>query len=158
MSAHSSSRLLIALLALTLACGGSASLAPGIPGNTYALQRVANDRLPAVVATNDYGTIYVFSETLRLDAGGTGTLGGVSEMVPHRADLPREGPVAGETEITWTRFRGGIAITTVCPPNANCVAGPHLIAQVKGQTLKATWGPQLNGRDPLYYLEVPGEP
>ena len=34
------------------------------------------------------------------------------------------------------------------------LAGPHLIARIDGHALRVTWGPRINGRSPLYYVEV----
>ncbi len=144
--------LLLAPFAI-MACGDS--LAPRALPGTYALQRVAGDPLPAVVASNFYGTIIVFSETIRLELGGTGTVTSVSEIVPHDVSLPREGPSMGESEIRWVITKGRMQIEHDCGPGESCVPGPHLVGVLAGHSLRLRWGPQLSGRVPLDYLEVP---
>jgi hypothetical protein len=144
--------LLLAPLILS-ACGDS--LAPGALPGTYTLQRVAGDPLPAVVATNSFGTILVFYETIRLGPHGRGTISGVTEMVPHDIFLPREGPTEGQSEIRWTIIKGRIEIEHECGPLENCVPGPHLIGVLGGHDLRLRWGPQLSGRAPLEYVQAP---
>jgi hypothetical protein len=152
MLQHSSLRSLLLAPLLLAGCGDS--LAPvSLPG-TYTLLRVADDPVPAVIATNWYGTILVFSETIRLDPGGTGTISSVTEMVPDNIFLPREGPVTGQSEIRWALRKGRMEIEHECGPNENCAPGPHLVGVLGGHTLRLKWGPQLTGRGPLEYVEA----
>jgi hypothetical protein len=152
MLAHSSLRSLLLAPLFLAGCGDS--LAPGALSGSYALQRVAGDPVPTVVATNEYGTILVFSETIHLGPHGAGTISSVIEMVPHNIFLPREGPSPAESEIRWTMRKGRVEIEYVCGPLANCAPGPHLVGVLSGQTLRLSWRPQSSGRAPLEYVEA----
>jgi hypothetical protein len=41
-----------------------------------------------------------------------------------------------------------------CPNMASCIPGAHLLADLLGNTLAATWGPGMSGRSPLVYEQV----
>ena len=154
MSTPYSTRLLPTLLVLFApACGDS--VGPGTLGQEYVLVDVAGDPLPTVLYTNDYATIRVISQTIRFGPKGTGSLSETTVTVPHSPDEPREIRSEYTIGIGWVQVKGSIEIEFDCPANANCLAGPHLIARVDGHALRATWGPQMTGRAPLRYEEVP---
>ena len=153
LSAQNLRSLLLGPLAVLASCGDS--LAPeGLPG-TYALRRVAGDPLPAVVARNSYGTIIVHAEAVRLEIDGTGTRSILNEIVPHDVSVPREGPSTSEVEIRWAIRDRRIQIEHRCGPLALCAPGPHLVGVLRDHALRLRWGPELSGRSPLDYLEVP---
>jgi hypothetical protein len=155
MSTHYSSRWIVSLLvALTSACGGD-SLAPGTPAQAYILARVANDPLPTVLQTTEHGTTRIIAQTIRFGPKGAGSISETTEVVPHAAGQPRLGPAEVTFGIHWVEKEGLLEIEFRCPFNADCVAGPHLIARVEGHAMRATWGPRMTGRTPLFYEEVP---
>ena len=155
MPTQCSRRLLPTVLVLLASACGDSSLAPGTLGQAYMLVDVASDPLPTTLYVNEIGTIRVIAQTIRFGPKGTGSLSQRTEIVPHAADQPREGPEEYTFGIGWVQVKGSIEIEFDCPANANCLAGPHLIARVDGHALRATWGPQMNGRAPLRYEEVP---
>jgi hypothetical protein len=142
------------LLAPLMLAGCGDSLAPGALSGSYALQRVAGDPLPAVLATTPFGTILVLHETIRLELDGTGTRSTVSESIPHNIFLPREGPATFRSEIRWTITKGRIEIERKCGPLENCVPGAELVGVFSGHKLRLKWGPRLSGRAPLEYVEA----
>ncbi|MDF3053901.1 MAG: hypothetical protein K0S19_2006 [Geminicoccaceae bacterium] len=143
---------LAALLMLTSACGDS--LEPGTLGQTYSLVTVANEPLPTTLHVTESGTIRVISQLIRFGPKGSGSLAETTEMVPLDPQAPSEGPLQLDIGIQWTEVDGRIEIEFNCPPDANCAAGPHLIARVDGHDLRAAWGPHMIGRAPLRYEEV----
>jgi hypothetical protein len=149
-----STRLLTALVvALSPACSGD-SLAPGTLGEEYMLVSVAGDALPTELFTSESGTLLVLSQTIRFGPKGAGSITETTELVLPGAGAPAASPVAVTSGLHWTEADGRVEVEFDCPPNAQCVAGPHLIASVDGQALRATWGPHISGRSPLRYEEV----
>jgi hypothetical protein len=138
------------LVLLTLSC--SDSLEPGTLGQSYRLDRVAGEALPTVLYTNELGTFHIISQFIHFGPKGTGSLSETAQMVPHTGE-PRE-PQESTSGIQWAEVDGRIEIEFDCPANADCLAGPHLIARIDGHALRATWGPRINGRSPLLYVEV----
>jgi hypothetical protein len=138
------------LVFLTLSC--SDSLEPGTLGQSYRLDQVAGDALPTVLYTNEVGTLHIISQFIHFGPKGTGSLSETAQMVPHTGE-PQE-PQESTSGIQWAEVDGRIEIEFDCPANANCLAGPHLVARIDGHALRATWGPQISGRSPLYYVEV----
>ena len=138
------------LVFLTLSC--SDSLEPGTLGQRYRLDRVAGDALPTVLYTNESGTFHIISQFIHFGPKGTGSLTETAQMVPHTGE-PQE-PQESTSGIQWAEVDGRIEIEFDCPANTNCLDGFHLIARIDGHALRATWGPQIGGRSPLYYVEV----
>jgi hypothetical protein len=142
------------LVPLTASCGGGDSLAPGTLGETYSLASVADDPLPAVLQANENVTIRVIAQVIRFGPKGAGSISETIEVIP--SDHPEPAPPADVNYgMHWAEVGGRIEIGFDCPSNADCLAGPHLIAWVDGDDLRAEWGPQMTGRDPLRYEGVP---
>jgi hypothetical protein len=139
------------LMFAALACQDS--LAPTDVAGTYVLQSVATEPLPAEIYRNDYVTIRVIADTLRLRPDGTGTMSGV------QVAEPRQEGMAPATPAWWTgqlRFRiveGDVEVTMICPPDANCVPGPHLTARRLDSGLRVDYA--LGGRVPRVYARIP---
>ena len=149
---RSNSLLTTLFVVLASACGDS--LAPGELGQEYTLVAVANDVLPTALYTTESGTLRILSQTIRFGPKGAGSITETTELVPPGADAPVAGPTQTTFGVHWDEVDDRIEIDFDCPPNANCVAGPHLIARVEGHSLRATWGPQIDARSPLRYEEV----
>jgi hypothetical protein len=109
--------------------------------------------VPTVMAQNEFVVIWVLSDTIHLAPDGTGTISGVREFVPLQGGTG-DGPVHIETPLHYRVFGNQIQMDFDCPDLANCIAGPHLIADRLGARLTARWGPNLSGRSPLIYAEV----
>jgi hypothetical protein len=144
--------LLATLFVVASAC--SDSLAPGELGQAYRLVSVANDVLPTALYTTESGTLRILSQSVRFGPKGAGSISETTELLPPGADAPAAGPTETTFGLHWTEVDDRIEIEFDCPPNANCVAGPHLIARVDGHALRATWGPRISARSPLRYEEV----
>jgi hypothetical protein len=142
------------LIALALACNGD--LGPGtLSSDTYVLQEVDGDPVPAVLYSNEFVEFYVVSDTIRLRPDGTGTISGVRSAMPLQPGIPGgQDPTWGTADIRFRRVLRGIEIDYVCPANADCVAPPHLFAVERGDRLEVSWAPSLLGRSPMIYREV----
>jgi hypothetical protein len=155
MSAQSQLALAI-LITLMLGCGES--VGPDDAPGSYVLRRVDGDPLPAVLYDNEIYAVRVISDTIRLRADGTGTISGIRDALPLHEGLPAEGPVHASTNIRFKALVKRIEIEYECPPNANCLPPPHLIAHLRSDGLTARWGPGMLGRSPLFYSQVQAAP
>jgi len=135
-------------IVLTLAC--SESSGPVEEPSTFILRQVQQDPLPTVLAQTETFVIRVMSDTIRLAEDGTGSNGGVRESVPLQGGSG-EGPVHIANDLHYRLTGNRIEIDFDCPPGADCIPPPHLIADRQGNQLVVTWGPYLSGRSPLIY-------
>lgn len=140
------------LVAFTLACGDS--VGPGDAPGTYVLRRIDGDPLPAILYDNEIYAVRVISDTIRLHANGTGLIAGVRDFLPLHEGLPPQPPVHQRTRIRYAASGDALEINFECPPDADCVPGPHLIAHIGLDGLTARWGPSMIGRSPLFYTQV----
>jgi hypothetical protein len=142
------------LVALALACNGD--LGPGtLSSDTYVLEEVDGDPVPAVVYSNEFVEFYVVSDTIRLRHDGTGTISGVRSAVALQPGIPGgQDPTWGTADIRFRRVLRGIEIDYVCPANADCAPPPHLIAAERDNRLEVSWAPSLIGRSPMIYTAV----
>lgn len=93
--------------------------------STYVLRTVAGDPVPAVYSTSEHTTVRVLADTLLLLIGGAGE---------HRVTRHMTSPLSSSTETTvryvielhWSRDGRRLELGYLCPPNALCVAPPHL--------------------------------
>jgi hypothetical protein len=144
-------RLAVISVLLTLGCGGD--VGPNSVVSTYVLRQVAGDELPTVLYSNEYGSVHVLSDTIRLETDGTGTISGVRAVEPLQPGLLPEAPTWGTAEIRFRTANHRIEMAYVCPPNANCAPPPHLIAHRRENGLHVTWA-GLSGRSPMVYQAV----
>jgi hypothetical protein len=154
-----STRMLAALVvALSSACSGD-SLAPGTLGEEYVLASVANDPLPTTLYTTSSASLHIISQSIRFGPKGAGSITETTEVVPHAAGEPAEGPKQHTYGMHWVETDGGVEVNFDCPlGTADCLPGPHLIGRIVGNTIQATWGAGINGRAPLRYEEVSASP
>jgi hypothetical protein len=128
------------LLALVPGCSN-----PAVPlgRDYYALQSVAGVPLPAPYAPNPDVNGLVVADSLMFRADGSG----------HRqAVYQQEGSTERYTStdaFNWTREANRISITFVCPPEALCIAGPHLRGTIDETTI--TIHESVVTRQPLVY-------
>ena len=144
---------LVPLLWLVSGCGSSSDPDP-TANSTYVLTRVSGDALPTELASNEVGQTRVYADTVRLAADGTGSSSGVTEFVPLAPAIPAVGPQGYSRPLHYRVGTNRIEIDWDCPPNANCIAPPHLIATVHNGGLQVQWGPQMRGREPMEYVRV----
>jgi hypothetical protein len=140
--------------AAAIACGDP--LAPEEIAGIYALQRVEADHLPTVLYTNEFVRVRVLADTIRLRADGTGMRFGVWEFEPLQEGLELENPASGETDLRFETVGANIEIAFVCPPNANCLPPPHLVAGKLSEGLLVNIAPGQRVRLPLLYARVAG--
>lgn len=124
----------LAFLALS-GCGDG-----NLSGSRYVLDSIGAQSLPAISHQNDFARYVTLSDTIALTSATRGyhayrfrvedTNGNPIETLSAKTDFTyeidvREPPV----------LNGDIAITYICPPNAGCIAGPHLTGKVEGSIL-----------------------
>ena len=145
------------LAVVLLAVGCREPLVPASVAGAYVLREVANDALPTLRYTTDYVRVQVLADTIRLRADGTGTLASleVTESLVTAAAPPA--PRLSHSEVFFRVNGHRIEITHYCPPNANCVAGPHLIAVPTDDGLTVEWVAG-TGRVPLTYSRFSDTP
>ncbi len=118
---------LIALAASGLATACEGPTRPLEVSGTYVLRQIAGEPLPAIIARDSGSALLLLADTLRLEAGGRGLVARSTMLVSIHA--PADGPFRAESPLVYRVSGSRIEITYVCPPNASCVAGPHLIAR-----------------------------
>ena len=111
---------------LSLACGEP--LSPRDVAGAYALQRVAGNSLPTIQYANGYVVVRVFAETLSFTPNGRGADIAVQQNETVTGGLVT-GPDRIETAFGFRVVQGRIEIAFDCPPGADCVAPPHIVAQ-----------------------------
>lgn len=132
---HRAARPRAALAAAALAAGLAPAacddpVRPGDLAGVYVLQSVAGDALPTVAYTTPGFAARVLADTLRLAADGTGSEARRAVNDPPAPDAGT--PYATLSAFTYAVVGGRVEVTYVCPPNADCVAGPHLVARLEG--------------------------
>lgn len=138
---------LIFLVTLSsLAC--ESSLSPDAVAGTYVLRRVQGDPLPAVLYTTDHSRVRVLSDTLVFRADGEGTRATILEFEPLNSDGPNQSS-AMATTFGFRIVGTSIEVGFYCPPNANCVAPPHLVLRPTPNGLIAVAA--FSARTPLTY-------
>ena len=119
------------------------------PAGVYVLTSVAGTPLPAPANPPGTAPVTAVADTLVLRADSTG-----SEHFVGRTGGPgTASDVSRMTELSWHRTAGEVQITYVCPPNADCVAGPHLkAAETSDTSLVVSYS--IATRTPLQYRRV----
>jgi hypothetical protein len=144
---------LLLVSALPLAC--AEPLSPNGVAGAYALQQVAGDALPTLLYTNEYVTVRILADTLRLTADGRGTVNTVRESEPLTG-----GPTTGPHHAHWAfgfRVVGDrIEIAFDCPINANCAPPPHIVARTTAEGLRVDSA--LGARVPQIYTRLSSIP
>src|SRR5687767_1941519 len=110
----------------TTGCGDATS--PDDFAGSYRLERYEGLQLPALVSKTSFGTVSIIDEQLFLSDNGEGvaltTFREVNQVMP-------QGKLHDFTRRLDYVLRGSrIEITYECPPNANCIAGPHAVGEL----------------------------
>lgn len=120
-------------LLLTGACGSP--FGPVELGDAYQLTSVSGEALPAIVLENEHATIVVLSDTLRFFADDRGVQ--VRHQEVTEASTPETPAIQRHERAFGYRITGDrIEIAFVCPPNASCVAPPHLVGRIEGDVMR----------------------
>jgi hypothetical protein len=151
MSFTSARGLAASLVFATLACHDS--LAPRDVAGTYVLQSVAMEPLPAEIYRNDYVTVRVMADTLRLRPDGTGTMSGSHVAEPRQEGMAPAAPTWWSGQVRFRIVDDDVEVTMICPPNANCAPGPHLTARRLDSGLRVHYA--FGERVPRVYARVP---
>ena len=146
----------VALLLGAAALGCGDPLRPADVAGAYALVRVESEALPAVLYSNEYVRVRVLADTLRLNADGSGTRIGLRDVEPLQQGVAPAGETRVEGEFRFWTANGRVEVDFICPPNANCVAPPHLVARPVPGGLRVDF--DLGARVPLFYARVAGAP
>jgi hypothetical protein len=153
MHPHRSFPIVAGIICVTISCGTTTGPIQ-VPPSTYVLRRVAGDPLPAVLVTTDLVQVRVFSDSIRLSSDGTGTISGVRQTTLLTPGTPAEAPEPITIPIHYRNQIDRLEIDFDCPPQANCIPPPHLIATVQQGGLQVYWAPGITGRQPLEYAVV----
>jgi len=130
-----------AIASTTIGCGDSVSVAPQSFVGEYVLTRVAGDPLPTHIFDQPATSPIVVADTLRLRADGTGSrmrlvlLPGISAV---GADTIVRLTSVAAASLTFEAVGNALAITYVCPINADCAPPPHAIALLNSAGLTVT--------------------
>ena len=99
----------------------------------YLLERFEGSALPALVFETGGASSTVLEGTVLLVRGGTGQITATRRNVD--AVSPQGRVETSRLNITYEVHGTRIEITYVCPPTADCIAGPHLTGELVGSRL-----------------------
>ncbi|MBC7894525.1 MAG: hypothetical protein H7066_03875 [Cytophagaceae bacterium] len=140
--------LALALALSALSCGDS--LGPGEVEGRYVLESVSAAQLP-VTLSGDGWSYRIVADTIWFDDDGRGTK-------VHIQEWNGRGPERFEQRFDY-RYRGGrVEVTYVCPPNASCIEGPHLIVRRQHNKLIASYSPHMQGQGNPEFTYRPAAP
>ena len=115
-----------ALAVLTIqAC--SDSLGPEDFAGTYQLERYEGRTLPAVVTQSTFGTLFMVSQRIVLGDNGRGVI-----MTTSRTEdpvTPQGADISYSRQVGYVVRGSRVELTIICPPEADCIAGPHYIGE-----------------------------
>ena len=112
----------IAFLAVG-ACGDPTG--PGRFAGSYRLDRYEGVPLPATTYQAGTTSVTILQQSLMLGEEGTGVASSTTRVVD--PDTPQGEENTFSQLLRFEVRNGMIEITFVCPPDADCIAGPHLV-------------------------------
>ena len=144
-----------AALGVLVVLGGCRDgVSPAEVTGTYVLEQVGDDPVPAMVFRDGSASVHIIADTLRLRASGRGSFVSVRVI-----EQPIGGPLPAaatrlQSELTWRISDSRVEMAFVCPANANCAPGPHLIGRrtTIGMVIEQT----LLADADLIYRKLPG--
>ena len=124
-------------IAVLGALGCSSSTGPDEFTGRYDLERYEGQTLPAVTFQSSAGESFVVAQRIILGDNGNGVITSTLRTVQLQPPRDETFPVA--RPVTFTVSGTRIEITYICPPNADCIAGPHLVGERSGNSLVLAW-------------------
>ncbi len=121
------------LSAAMLGCRDGTS--PGQVSGTWVLERIGDDPVPSVIFRQGGTTVRILADTLRLGTAGRGRFVRIQAIVDADGNPSPAGPSRLETALRYTVHLSTVEIFYVCPINALCTAGPHLIGLRNGDRM-----------------------
>lgn len=118
----------VAAVALMVAVACENALAPSDVVGTYALRAVGKSALPTELYRNEYVIVRVFADTLHLRSDGTATIASVRSTDPLQPGIDPTPPTLIASPAHYRLHDNRIEVAFDCPPNADCIPGPHLVA------------------------------
>ena len=100
---------------------------------TYDLVRYEGSPIPVIQTQSSAGTVTIVAERILLGDDGKGIKS--TTVIEVNAQTPQGAPLAYASGFTYALVGSSIAITFICPPNASCIAGPHLVGERAGSDL-----------------------
>jgi hypothetical protein len=147
-------RMLAASVVAMLGCRDG--LSPASVRGTYVLEKVGDDPMPSVIFRGPQGTVRVIADTLRLVADGRGTFVRVHVIESAESDAVAGAPGRLESALSYRVDGSKVEISYVCPPNAMCTPGPHLVGWRQGDRMLID--DVLIPEDLRYYRRVASSP
>jgi hypothetical protein len=140
---------LACIAVLVIGCESATHADP--PAGTYVLRTIAGDPLPALAWQTEYTAVQIVADTLFIGPHGRAEerrMVEVHSFVPHHSQKTH----MTQSELGIRFAKGRLELSYVCPPNANCVAGPHLIGRLTsaGLTIETANGMRV----PLVYERI----
>ena len=109
----------------------------------FVAESVGGEALPALVVDNEYATITLLADTIRIHADGTGSRVTIVHAVTDFVEVPDPGPVKRYVNTFSYRYVDGrfeleYPCNDVIIVVASCVAPPHLTGTFSGDQLIAS--------------------
>ena len=134
------------------AVGCSEPTAPSDFAGTFV---IAESRLPVHLFTNEFGAVFAIADTIRFSVDGQGSVAGTEYVVPTNPGT-RSDTTTSRGPFSFRVVNGKAEVTFPCPPNANCLPGPHMIATRTAEGLHITYPNSI--ALPQDYVELRGAP
>jgi hypothetical protein len=118
-----------AVLLCVVPAGCQVSVGPSGVWGLYGLERVGESSLPAVIYSDEFIVFTILADTLEFEADCRGR-----RITVQAAEYLQPGGSPGhetrsEAAFTCRSVGGRIEISFVCPPEASCIAPPHMRAR-----------------------------
>lgn len=133
-------------IALLLVAGCSNGTEP-LKGDVYVLSSIAGVAVPAPYTKTPSANGLIIADTLAFDDEGFGTRRTYYEGANGPTDRH-----SSETRFSYVRNGDAVSITFVCPPNADCIPGPHLVGTFTFTSL--TIDTSISTRVPLVFSRI----
>jgi hypothetical protein len=134
------------LISLLLAAGCSSGTEP-LRGEVYVLLSIDGVSVPAPYTKTPSSNGRIIADTLAFDIETRGIRRTLYEGAGGASDRHES-----EERFSYLRTGDAVSITFACPPNADCVPGPHLVGKFAGTSL--TIDTSMLTRVPMVFARV----
>jgi hypothetical protein len=133
---------LLPILAALAPAGCDLPLSPSVVVGTYVLASVNDAPLPALALENEWGTVIILADTLRLHSDRRGEGITIQREERHYQNGLEISTNKLQRTFGFILKDRRIEIHFSCPPNAICIAGPHLAGHptAEGLELSSAYG------------------